>query len=423
MKSYVPVETAREALLSSVGPVGEETVLLDDANGRRLAEPVESPGAVPPFDNSSRDGYAFRFDDIDDEPGRELTVVDTAAAGDGADRTVKAGEATRILTGAPMPEGADTVVMQEHVEVLRDGEAIVLEEPPDERGAWIRKAGRFLQSGEVALEPGDILDGPEVGLLASFGRSSVSVYRRPTVAVITAGDELVDVDEVPGPAEIIDSNRYQLSALIRQIGAEVVRIPGASDSVVDVRRAFRQGIRAADLVVSVGGVSVGDRDVVRTVLDELTGGLELYRIRMKPGKPLAFGVATDDAATPLVGVPGNPNSCFVCFQQFVRPMLGVMEGADPKKLGLRSLTATLATETTSPPGRREYQAGTLVRPDDRSEGSEQRDGTHELVFRPAVGQSSGDPSLFCGADAFGIVPEDIGRLDAGSPITVELLPN
>jgi molybdopterin molybdotransferase len=426
VERYVTVEEARETMLSSVERVGTQQVMIDRAVGRRVAEPIDAPDDVPAFDNSSRDGYALRYEDVQTEPNREWQVVDTSAAGDAATQTIGGGEAARILTGAPLPDGADTVVMQEDVNLTADGDAFVLEEEPGGRGEWVRYAGTYLEAGECVLRPGDKLGGAEVGLIASLGTAGVSVFRQPRVAVVTAGDELVDVGQAPGPDQIINSNQYQLAALLERAGAEVVRIPRAPDTVSEVRQAFADAISAADLVVSVGGVSVGDRDVVRTVVDELTGGLETYRVRMKPGKPLAFGIAENDASTPMIGVPGNPNSCFVCFQQFVRPVIQSMQGAKPAEWGLRRMTATLETATESTPHRRQYQAGVLVQPDGNDPGGSgvetPSDAAERLVFRPADGQASGDPSLFCGQNALGIVPEDVARLEAGNPITVELLP-
>jgi molybdopterin molybdotransferase len=405
---FITVEEAREAILSRLEPVGIERLFLNDAAGRHVAEAIEAPEDSPRFDNSSRDGYALRWSDVA-EGDAELEVVGEAAAGAPLDRIVEPGEAARIMTGASVPEGADTVVMQEHCERLESGR-VVASPPEAGRGAWIRKAGAFMEEGERLLEPGDRLEGPEIGMLASFRRSRFDVYRRPRVAVVSSGDELVDLDREPGSGEIVDSNAHLLETLIRRHGGEPVVLPTAPDEREATRQCFESAVEAADLVLSSGGVSVGTHDLVRDVVEAMTGGMDFWKIRMKPGKPLAFGTTRGERGVPLLGLPGNPNSCFVCFHQFVRPAMRVLQGEASDEVAPRRLSARLSRSVSSTPVRRQYLAGTL-----RSEG----DG---LVFEPRTRQNSGNLQLFVGADAFGRVPEGVEAMGAGESIEVEPIP-
>ena len=406
---FITVEEARHHILERIEPLGTERCFLNEAAGRHIAETIEAPEDSPRFDNSSRDGYAVRWTDIADG-GATLEVVGTAAAGDPLDCTLEAGEAARIMTGAPLPDGTDTVVMQEHCE-RPDSDRVVVQSPPDGRkGAWIREAGRFMREGERLLEPGDRLQGPEVGMLASFRRSRFDVYRRPRVAIVSSGDELVDLDVTPGASEIVNSNAHLLETLVRRHGGGPVVLPAAPDERESTRRTFQDAIDAADLVLSSGGVSVGDHDVVREVVDTLTGGMTFWKIRMKPGKPLAFGLEQGERRVPLLGMPGNPNSCFVCFHQFVRPAMRVAQGQAADAVAPLVERARLADAVQSTPVRRQYLAGQL----------HSEDG--ELVFEPRSRQNSGNLQLFCGADAFGRVPEGIERVEAGDAIAIERLP-
>ncbi|QDG49955.1 molybdopterin molybdotransferase MoeA [Persicimonas caeni] len=411
MKRFITVEEARQQILERLPRLSTERIFLSQALGRILAESVEAPTDSPRFDNSARDGYALRFDDLEgDRP--TLSVIGTAAAGTISDLHVEPGTAARIMTGAVVPEGADTIVMQEYCEVDEDaGTVTVLEVPEKGRGAWVRKAGENMAAGEAVLEPGARLGAPEVGLLASFGRSVIEVSRRPRVAIVSTGDELVELDQEPQPGQIINSNAYMLEALVHQAGGEAVVLPPAADTEEAVRDTFEQALQSADIVVSSGGVSVGDFDITREVVDELTGGMNFWKIRMKPGKPLAFGTAdTDGRDVPLIGLPGNPNSCFVCFHQFVRPALAVMQGVARDGVVPRRLDAILAGPVQTTPKRRVYLSGTLRgRVGDKPE------------FVPFDNQNSGNLRLFCGAEAFGVCEEGVARMEAGDEIAVELI--
>ncbi len=411
MKQFITVEEARQHILEGLAPLDAERVFLANAPGRVLAEAITAPSNSPRFDNSARDGFALRFDDLEGE-APTLRLGGLVAAGGMAEFRVEPGSAARIMTGAPLPDGADTVVMQEHCEVDEDaGTVRVVEMGEVERGAWVRKAGGNMRRGEVVLEPGATLGPADAGLLASFGRSVISVMRRPRVAIVSTGDELVDLDAAPGPGQIVNSNAYMLQALVQAHGAEPLVLPIAPDDEDAIRQTFQRAVQNADLVVSSGGVSVGDFDLTRHIVDELTGGMNFWKIRMKPGKPLAFGTSDVGARrVGLIGLPGNPNSCFVCFHQFVRPALAALQGVPDAKLGLDRVTATLAEAVHTTPRRRAYLSGWL---DTTRAG--------HPVFRPAQNQDSGNLRLFCQANALGIVDEGVADLDAGDEIVVELL--
>ncbi len=407
METTLSIEQARSRILSSLDPTGTERVFLSEATDRHLAETLVAPEDAPRFANSARDGYAVRWEDL--AGGRAtLEIVDESAAGAPAEVSPEAGQAIRIATGARVPPGADTVVMQEHC--AREGGEVTVETPPDAgRGAWIRPAGRYLHAGETVVREGSRLTPAAIGLLASFRSTRLEVYRRPRVAVVSTGDELVDLDTEPTDGEIVDSNAYLLESLLRGAGALPRLLPIAPDEREAVRSTFHRALEAADLVVSSGGVSVGEHDEVRHVLEELTGGLTFWKTTLKPGKPLAFGTTDDDRETPLLGLPGNPNSCFVCFHQFIAPALRRLQGEPPEQLLERSREqARLADEVTSPARRRHYLAGRL----ERQQGREPR-------FVPAPGQFSGNPALFCGCDVFGIVPEGVEAMQAGENIEIE----
>ncbi|HKC91726.1 MAG TPA: gephyrin-like molybdotransferase Glp [Candidatus Limnocylindria bacterium] len=297
-----------------------ETPLLD-ALGLVLAEDIEADRDVPPFRNSAMDGYAVRGEDVASAPV-ELRVVGEIAAGGFPERSVGPGEAMRIMTGAPMPDGADTVVRVEDTDNASDLVTIAAATP---KGTSIRQAGEDLKKGESVLTKGTVLRAAEIGLLASVGRARVLVGKRPRVAVFSTGDEIVDLDAPLAPGQIRDSNRYTLASAIRATGAEPWVRGIVRDSPDALRAALREGI-AADAIVTSGGVSVGDHDHLKPVLSEL-GTIDFWAIAIRPGRPLAFGELTDgDRRVPIFGLPGNAVSALVTFEIFVRPALLRMQG-------------------------------------------------------------------------------------------------
>jgi molybdopterin molybdotransferase len=299
-----------------------ETPILD-ALGLVLAEDIVADRDVPPFRNSAMDGYAVRGDDVASAPV-ELRVVGTVAAGEFPDRAVGPGEAMRIMTGAPIPDGADTVVRVEDTDNASDVVTIAAATP---KGLSTRQAGEDLRKGETVLTKGTVLRAAEIGLLASVGRGRVRVRKRPRVAVFSTGDEIVDLDGPLGRGQIRDSNRYTLASAIRATGAEAWVGGIVRDSPDALRAALREAT-SADAIVTSGGVSVGDHDHLKPVLSEL-GTIDFWAIAIRPGRPLAFGELKDgDRRVPIFGLPGNTVSALLTFEIFVRPALLRMQGRE-----------------------------------------------------------------------------------------------
>jgi len=292
-----------------------------DALGLVLVDDVAADRDVPPFRNSAMDGYAVRGDDVASAPV-ELRVVGEVAAGGFPDRAVGPGEAMRIMTGAPMPDGADTVVRVEDTDNASDVVTIAAATP---QGTAVRQPGEDLKAGETILTTGTVLRAAEIGLLASAGRARIRVRKRPRVAVYSTGDEIVDLDAPLERGQIRDSNRYTLASAIRAAGAEPWVRGIVRDSPDALRAALREGL-AADAIVTSGGVSVGDHDHLKPVLSEL-GTIDFWAIAIRPGRPLAFGELKDgDRRVPIFGLPGNTVSALVTFEIFVRPALLRMQG-------------------------------------------------------------------------------------------------
>jgi len=320
----IPVEEALDKILSRVVPLGFEKVSLSDSLGRVVGEEIDCRPDIPPLDNSGMDGYAVRDADIEgasgDHPVR-LEVIEDLPAGFLSQKSLKEGQAIRIMTGAPIPEGATTVVPVE--ETQKEGSfVIILKTIPT--GEYIRKAGEDVKKGQRIVSRGDILRPAEIGVLASNGRSSISVYQKPTVAILCTGEELVDVDEPLEGVKIVSSNSYTLAAQVKECGAIPIQLGIAKDRKEDVLEKLGQGLRA-DVLISSAGVSVGDYDFVKEALGDLGMERVFWGVAMKPGKPMAFGMIR---GKPAFGLPGNPVSSMVSFEQFVRPALLKMMGAD-----------------------------------------------------------------------------------------------
>lgn len=312
------VEEALEQILSRVTLLPTERVPLLAALGRALAESVVSGREIPPWPNSSMDGYAVRAEDARSAHTR-LTVVGMVAAGSMPSRLVSAGEAMRIFTGAPLPEGADTVVPQEDTEAV-DGHVTL--KTAVERGAYVRVRGEDLRVGDAVLEPGVALGPAEIGVLATLGYSQVLVHRRPRVAILSTGNELAELGREPGPGQIPNTNSYSLFAQVVEAGGEPMNLGIADDRLESIEERLRWG-RSSDVLLSSAGVSVGDLDLVKTALTRAGALLHLWQVSMRPGKPITFGSLD---ARPVFGLPGNPVSAMVTFELFVRPALRRMAG-------------------------------------------------------------------------------------------------
>ncbi|QOL79863.1 molybdopterin molybdotransferase MoeA [Pseudooceanicola spongiae] len=334
----ITVSEALSALFSLTKTLPAETVPLRAAAGRVLAETVTAGRDQPPFDGSAMDGYAVNGSDA--QPGAQFRVTGESAAGHRFDGTAGPGEAIRIFTGAPMPKGTNRVVIQE--DVRRDGNMITLGDRLD-RGDNVRPAGADFRRGDKMQAP-RLLSPSDLALLASMNIAQVRVARRPEVALIATGDELVLPGETPGPDQIIASNTFALEALFRSLGARTRMLPIARDTRASLRAAFTMA-QGADLVITIGGASVGDHDLVGTVAEELGVQRSFYKVAMRPGKPLMAGqMSAETGSAMMIGLPGNPVSAIVCGHVFVAPVLRAMQGlpACAAKLYAAALSQPLA---------------------------------------------------------------------------------
>jgi molybdopterin molybdotransferase len=351
------VHEAQALSLAWIAPVGVERVSLFEAVGRILAETVHAPHDLPPFDNSAMDGYAVVAADTtgasEASPVR-LEVSEQVTAGQLPQQAMSSGQAVRIMTGAPLPEGASGVVIQE--QVRREGSTIWLTRPVRE-GDHIRRRGEDIRAGQAVMSAGECLTAAHIGVLAAFHRAFVTVRRRPVVAIVATGDELIEVDEPPATGKIVNSNAYALAALVRAAGAQPLVLPLVRDNVAQVEAAFAEAAATADLVVSSGGVSVGEHDLVKPALERLGLEARFWRVWMKPGKPLLFGRLR---GRPCFGLPGNPVSGMVCFHLFVRPALGKMLGLPETRWRLPEVSARLAHEVRTKGDRPTYLRARLV---------------------------------------------------------------
>ncbi len=341
---------ALAAVLAKVPVLPAETRALLDSLGRFAADERWAQRPLPAFDNSAMDGYAVRATSA--QTGARLRVVGEQPAGADLGLTIGAGEALRIFTGAPMPSGADAVVMQE--DVIRTGDTIAIEAGV-EPGEFMRRRGSDLASGQKILTRGERIAAQNIGLLASQGLAEIAVGSLPRVAIVSTGDELARLGEAPGPGQIFESNALMLEALVRAAGAVVAAVEHAPDALEPLTATLRRGLKNDVLIVS-GGVSVGDRDFVRPSLGALGAEIELWRIALKPGKPFLFGRAGDCA---IFGLPGNPVSAFVTFLKFVRPALRKMMGAGEEQQRLRRIGARLGTAVGNNGERPHYLRGCL----------------------------------------------------------------
>lgn len=398
-------EEALERLLSRASLLGVERVPLSEAAGRVLAEDVIARASMPAFDYSSMDGYAVKCADFSGSGPWELPVLMESAAGGAPVGALDAGSTCRIFTGAKMPEGADAIIIQEDVQVLRgDGRtgSLIVARTPPKAGEWVRFRGADLAEGAKALARGSRLSPGKVALLAALDRPEALVARRPVVTVLCSGDELRSPGE-PGPlGSIPESNGYFVAAQGRAAGALVRIAPFVRDEAGAARRAVEEALRGSDLVVTVGGVSVGDHDIMRPALEAAGVSLDFWRVALKPGKPLCVGHA---GSTLVLGLPGNPASASLTFLVFGMPLLRSLQGDAaplPERLRARA-TGSLRRRA----GRIEFLRALLEREGD------------VLRARVLPNQASGAVTSFAEADSLLIVPADRERVDDGD--TLELI--
>jgi molybdopterin molybdotransferase len=411
----IGVDEALAEILSHVRPLDAERVPVLDALGRVLAEEIVSDIDIPPFDNSAMDGYSVRAADVagalPDAPVR-LAVTGSVAAGYVSSERLAPGTAIRIMTGAPLPQGADAVVPFEDTDDMDRSKEARLEAPAAEiqvRRAvrardHTRPAGEDIRRGEPAMGAGRVIRPQEIGVLASLGHESVLVHRRPRVAILATGDELLEIHEPLAPGKIRNSNEYTNAALVVRTGGVPLRLGIARDTRADLTHKIRQGLeQGADLFLTSGGVSVGDYDVVKDVLGT-EGEMQFWQVNMKPGKPLAFGLLP--GGVPLIGLPGNPVSAMVSFEQFARPAILKMLGhRDLAKPTIRAIV----DEPVSNSGRRGFVRVVVSR---------RADGYHA---RTTGEQGSGVLTSMAKANGLAIVPEGILHVEAGTELAVQML--
>lgn len=399
----ITIEEARSRVLAAALALPVEAVSLLDALGSVLAEDITAPHDVPPFDNSGMDGYALRAVDIveasADAPAR-LFIAETIAAGHVASAPLAPGQAFRIMTGAPVPQGADTVAQSE-ITSEEDGYVNILEQV--RRGKNIRRAGEDVAAGERVLSAGTPLGPAEIGILASLGFPQVNVHRRPRVAIISTGSELVEVDKPLGPGQIRNSNSYSLRALCKQMGIEADAFGIVPDDYEATRKAIEAGLEY-DVLLTSGGVSVGRFDFVKDVQDELNVERKLWGVAMKPGKPLVFGVR---GRTLVFGLPGNPVSAMVSFELFVKPALLRLMGY---RRTTRPLYQAIIEEDVSNPDGRVY----VIRA-----RAWREDGTWHISSTGA--QGSGMLKSMVGANGLAFIPGGARGAKAGEEVDFLLL--
>ena len=399
----MPVDKAREFIRRFLSPVTTvERVHVRAALGRVLAADVISPLDVPAHDNSAMDGYAVRFADLKADGDVTLKVGGTAFAGAPFTGTISKGECVRIMTGGVVPQGMDTIVMQEHVKA--DGSRVTIG-GGHKRGQNLRRAGEDLKTGSPALVRGQVLRPAEIGLIASLGVAEVSVYRRLRAAFFSTGDELVSIGSPLGEGQIYDSNRYTIYGMLQRLGCEVVDMGVVRDDPKLLEAAFLEASQTADVVITSGGVSVGEADFVKDLLNKL-GEVVFWKIAMKPGRPLAYGKIGN---AHFFGLPGNPVSVMVTFYQFVRDAMLALSGRDPVPV-LPTFKVPCTSNLKKAPGRTEFQRGILSR-DDAGNWSVKVTGE----------QGSGILRSMSESNCFIILPEAQGNVTAGAVVEVQVM--
>lgn len=399
----MPVDKARELIARFLTPLNvTERVHVRGALDRVLAEDVISPINVPSNDNSAMDGFAVRFADLKADGEVTLKIAGSSFAGKPYEGAVKPGEAVRIMTGGVVPAETDTIVMQEHTQSA-DGKVTIGK--GHRLNQNLRRAGEDLAIGQVALKKGLPLRPAEIGLIASIGIGEVTVYRKLRVAFFSTGDELVSIGATPGPGQIFDSNRYTIYGMLTRMGFDVIDMGVIRDDPALIETAFKQAAETADVVITSGGVSVGEADFVKDMLNKL-GEVLFWKIAMKPGRPLAYGKIGD---AHFFGLPGNPVSVMVTFYQFVRDALLVLAGQNPVP-PLPTFKVPCTSTLKKAPGRTEFQRGVLS-----------RDANGTWSVKVTGEQGSGILRSMSEANCFIILPTDQGNVAPGAMVEVQVM--
>jgi len=401
----MPVDRARELIRTFLVPVtATERVHLRAALGRVLATDIVSPVAVPAHDNSAMDGYAVRFADLAPEGETTLARVGESFAGRPSGVAVRPGECVRIFTGGVIPEGADTVVMQERASEA-DGRVRIAARAVSKAGQNRRPAGEDLKAGQIVFHSGQRVHPAELGMIASLGTGEVTVFRRLRVAFFSTGDELKPIGTQLAAGEIYDSNRYTIHGMLQRLSCEILDMGVVPDVPDALERALADAAGAADVVVTSGGVSVGDADYVKSLIDKL-GEVLFWKIAMKPGRPLAYGRI---GHAHFFGLPGNPVSAMVTFYEFVQDALKILQG-QRNIAPAPTFKVPLSSPIRKVPGRTEFQRGILS-----------PDGNGGFTVRTTGEQGSGILSSMSRANCFIVLPADTGDCAVGERVDVQLL--
>lgn len=381
--ALLPVDEALRLLLADKMPSGHENVALHQAGNRVLATSIFASFNQPPFDASAMDGYAIRFADAEQLPVT-LKVIGESAAGKGFEGTLKSGEAVRIFTGAPLPAGADTVVIQENTKQEND-QVTLLEDV--EKGRHIRLSGLDFRDGECLLQTGHVLDPASLSLAAASGHAKLQVYTQPRTAILATGNELVPAGTVPAADQIVSSNSYGVAEIVRRNGGVAEDLGIVPDDLAEIEQSIRNvAASAAEILITLGGASVGDHDLVHKALINCGVDLGFYKIAMRPGKPLMFGTLARDGKKPLLvlGLPGNPVSSLVCSYVFLAPLVARLAGKTPTT---RIASAVLTQDMAENGNRRDYARATLT-----------YDSNGELLATPLPVQDSSMLTVITRAD-------------------------
>ncbi len=393
-------EQALQRIQQSIRPIrGKRNVTIREAAGHILAEDVTSPMNVPPFINSAMDGYAINSDDIPQNGEVSLKVIGKSFAGRPFDGKPGKGEAVRIMTGAVVPEGTDTVIMQEHAQL--DGDNILIGNEHT-AGQNVRKPGDDFFEGDIIITAGERLSPAKLGLLASVGVTEFKVTRKPVIAFFSTGDELKGVGQTLKPGDIYDSNRYILFGMLQKMGVECIDMGVVADIKEEIEETLKEAAKIADMVITSGGASVGEADFIKIILDEI-GEVGFWKIAMKPGKPLAFGHINE---TVFFGLPGNPVSAMATFYQFVQPSIRLLEGESVNEpLVLR---AKCISKLKKRPGRKDFQRGIMS-----------SDENGQLVVDTTGMQGSHMLSSMSKANCFIVLERDAGDIEPGTMVEIQ----
>jgi len=402
------VKEAESIILAQIQPLQEtEIVSLETALGRILAEDISSDLDFPYWDNSAMDGYAVRYEDVKDtnpENPVTLEIIEEIPAGKVPKKIIQPGETARIFTGAMLPAGSDTIIMQENTN--KKGERVAILVPPEKIGIFVRQRGTFYQAGNTLLKAGIALNSPEMAVLATAQATELTVFRRPQVAIFSTGDELINPDETLQKGQIIDSNRYALTAFVSSLGAIPIPLGIIKDNPDILRETIRKAINSSDIVLSTGGVSVGDYDYIEGILAELGGKILIRSVAIQPGKPLTF--ATFPNGCVYFGIPGNPVSALVSCWRFVQTAIKKLSGLKDYH---NKFLKVISRDTLKSKGQREvYLWGKI----------EIANGIYEFQLAPGQ-QNSANLVNLAGTNALAIIPQGKTTIQAGETLEVMIV--